>query len=74
MNMMVKQPRLADSEVDPFTWVLLAEEAFEQRRNGAAEALIEEAFRAYDDRQNAHLPSSSSALIEIASTDPQPFA
>jgi len=59
MNMMLKQPldsnaRLADSEVDPFTWVLLAEEAFEQGHNGAAEALIEEAFRAYDERQNAH--------------------
>jgi hypothetical protein len=38
----------ANCEVDPFTWVLLAEAAHGDQRNEDAETLIEEAFRLYD--------------------------
>jgi len=43
--------RAAGGEVDPFTWVLLAEVALGEQRKEEAETLIEEAFRAYDERQ-----------------------
>jgi len=56
MNMILWHPmdsnaRSADNVVDPFTWVLLAEEALLDQRTEEAVALIEEAFRAYDERQ-----------------------
>jgi len=58
MNMIFKpaidrNARAADSEIDPYIWVLLAEEALRDRRRAEAETLIEEAFRAYDERQVA---------------------
>lgn len=71
MNMIVPpaiggNARADYSEVDPLTWVLLAEEALEQGRTEQAETLIEEAFRAYDERRTILSGWCSSPLEKMA--------
>ena len=76
MDMIFRRPmdsnaRAADNEIDPYTWVLLAEEAIREHRRVEAITLIEEAFNVHDERQ-AKCPLEqwqSSAVEEIAEAD-----
>ena len=67
-HLMDSNAHAADRVVDPFTWVLLAEEALLDQRTEEAVALIEEAFMIYDERQadRSQERGLSSPLDEIA--------